>query len=588
MATPSKRDSSFKEQRKAHEASEGITLATAIARPSFPFKDNMDIPLPPLPVEDTPAPFGRATSLKKTAATTSSTYMPVDDAPLPAPNFSRALSLKNGTAARTSTTSTSNNVSIPIPNFARASSLKTAAATRISATMDAQDIYTTGHNINCTTSVKQATTANNAAMKVSQDTPNFTSIPGRYTSFKEYCSDKAMPRLPIEGELLPAIAYKPPTSPTKTTTIPVPSLPIEDTPTPATNFDMIIGPPTESEEHGRALVHQQRTDMTQKNSKSPFKRHGTNTSKSSKSSKTPKLEHLSAIPVPLFVGKFKEKMRSKKSQGNLKLTNIIVVDKPLPTRRMDSSEPATPNFMTMPLPSPRLASGMIMSNGPEILTPARAGTYSFVRKPLIVSAAKTYASMRGRIVDTPTAMRVEPMFAVAATPVVARPVSTPTVAAAIIKEQDEATPAGLEVRFARIEQALDTAVETLSIPQTDISTRLTCLEDRFSRFEAKLASLTAVASRIEEALSRVETKAREAEARDKHEAAFGGGRYPGEPKDLLAMPPARGRRPTLERWVTMPGARGEVGEPVGGTAVEEEAERDRKVWFAGASRAEAM
>lgn len=339
---------------------------------------------------------------------------------------------------------------------------------------------------------------------------------------------------------------------------------IQDVPdTPNTSFDLLVGPPTETEQRGRSLVRDQRDKMVASLSpvKSSRKRSDTDTSNTSNATKPEKQ------PAQNLLRRIKNKLGSKMSKANLRepAATSANINKPLPSiatsatmHPIDPAYAGIPNFLTMPSPSPRymlppdeqpeypvppaatatndwplpassspmsapqivpqvptmatsatstatLPSGIIFANsGARLLTPARGGTYTSVQRPLVVApAGPTMVSMQASLVESAA-------------------LATETQVKAVIEEgegedEGESQEQGNEAA----------AAVTVGEMRGELSALFSALDARLGRIEDRLAGL-------EGAVGRMESMVREERAQLKHQNSFGG-RYPGDAKDMLAF-----------------------------------------------------
>ncbi len=110
----------------------------------------------------------------------------------------------------------------------------------------------------------------------------------------------------------------------KTTTLQVPATQQNDAPSAGTTMSALLGPETEQEKRGRQMVKQQRESMEAKvDRKRSHKSH-----RSTDSSRTT-IKHQSAMPAPLFRGKFDRVKNMFKKSGSPS-SSAAALDKPLP------------------------------------------------------------------------------------------------------------------------------------------------------------------------------------------------------------------------------------------------------------------
>ncbi|ETN39846.1 uncharacterized protein HMPREF1541_06072 [Cyphellophora europaea CBS 101466] len=348
----------------------------------------------------------------------------------------------------------------------------------------------------------------------------------------------------------------------------------DHTPTPDTTFDMVAGPVTETEQRGRSLVREQRANMEASlKSRSPAKtirkRSNTDTSKSSKSTKE---EHKSALPIPLFFGRMKSKLASKKSKANLRGDGPMTVpdtNKPLPAISVsatieptDPSYSQIPNFLTMPSPSPRFARSPAPPGSYSPSSPLNPTARPFVpvspadvewplqssspvppvqfvprvpRKPAAATSTLPsgviFANQQGQThfiaparkdtyayVQQPKVVPASPTHASMHANIVEQAPAIPVTAAP--SEEIEGAEAAVAAEVA------PPAGVTLEELQGELFAVCEALNMRVDQLEARFG-------RVEAALGRVETMLREGRVQMKRDAAFGG-RYPGDAKNLLA------------------------------------------------------
>ena len=118
------------------------------------------------------------------------------------------------------------------------------------------------------------------------------------------------------------------TSPTedviKTTTLHVPATQHDDPSTAGTTVSALLGPETEQEKRGRQMVREQREEMEAK-----LNRNRSHKSRQSTDSSRTAVKHRSAMPVPLFRGKF-DKVKNIFKKSPSPAPAVPALDKPLP------------------------------------------------------------------------------------------------------------------------------------------------------------------------------------------------------------------------------------------------------------------
>ena len=110
----------------------------------------------------------------------------------------------------------------------------------------------------------------------------------------------------------------------ETTTLQVPITQQDDPPTAGTTMSALLGPETEQEKRGRQMVREQRESMEAK-----LKRKRSHKSRRSTDSSQTAIKHQSAMPVPLFRGKF-DKVKNIFKKSPSPAPAALALDKPLP------------------------------------------------------------------------------------------------------------------------------------------------------------------------------------------------------------------------------------------------------------------
>lgn len=179
---------------------------------------------------------------------------------------------------------------------------------------------------------QRAISPGEALSVVSTEHPSMN-LPHNNSSDEETATDDRFDALFQSGQNLPSrpnIGARRTTvaSPTedviKTTTLQVPTTQHDDPPTAGTTVSALLGPETEQEKRGRQMVRQQREDMEAK-----LNRKRSHKSRRSTDSSRTTVKHQSAMPLPLFRGKF-DKVKNIFKKSPSPAPAVPALDKPLP------------------------------------------------------------------------------------------------------------------------------------------------------------------------------------------------------------------------------------------------------------------